>query len=341
MSILKILQGKEKNIWKLEDRINKVHEEIDSNKYLSIDELNSLSNSIAHLKYNMNKGSLKKAIKDNNRNLNYSDVGSLISKIDNYRNDKYDVNINDNKYVNEINQIYNNKELNGNKFYYLNDRFSEIETRIDKIDTNDCSLKDIDSLNYILISMQKDSYMKQKSKKDKAFYETKKKLEKKIKNTINKSQKNLNQYTKSYHLDDEEIEEAKDNKVTIGNKKRYSNQNLKKNNYNNKLNENEIEEIATEIDNEYDNEVSKSLGSMAKWLKYGMIGVLGLCGYELGSQYIGNQKHDKNHVIQNKEEKNDNEIKNDTLLIDDFNYENDFDSLINDTKNELKEKIKE
>ena len=309
MSILKILQGKEKKIWKLEDRINKVHQEINSSKYLSLDELNSLSNSIAHLKYNMNKGSLKKAINDENRNINYLEVNSLISKIDNYRNEKYDVNINDNKYVNEINEIYNNKKLGENKFYYLNDRFNEIEKRIDKIDTNNCSLKDIDSLNYILLSMEKDSYMKQKAKKDNQFYETKTKLEKKIKNVINKAQKNLNQYTISYHLDDEEIDEAKDNKIIL---QQSENVNEETENY---------ESLDKQI-KKYDSFMASKLKGFLNIGKAFMIGLLGLTAYELGSNYFNNNETNNEineEVVEEVIEANNENIEyKDTLKLDDF-----------------------
>lgn len=325
MSILNILKGKKRKFWKLEDRINKANEEIDSKKYLSIEDLNSLSNSIAYLRYDMNKGSLKNAINNKNRLLNFNQVDSLISKIENYRNQKYDIEINDNKYVNEINEIYNNKKLGKNKFYYLSDRLEAIDERIDKIG-NDCSLKDIDSLNYILISMEKDSYMKQKSKKDKQFYETKKKLENKIKNTIYNAQKNLNQYTKSYHFSKNEIEEAKKNKVTIFDKNKE---------------ENHVKQIANEIDNEYDNQISKTLGSMTKWLKYSMIGVLGLCAYEIGSQFIENKKYNNNNVIEINNEQKKDELKDDTLLIDDFSYKNKIDSLKNKMIHQLKETINE
>jgi lipoprotein-anchoring transpeptidase ErfK/SrfK len=318
--IEKILKGEDRKIWKLEDRLKYVENEINLKKKLSLNEINSLSDSIALLKYNLNKGSLKRIVNDKSNNIDNNYVNSIIKKLSDYRDNKYELKKNnDNNNVYEIMEIYSNKKLGENKFYYLNDRLNAIETRLDKIDN--CSLKDIDSLKYILISLEKDSYMKRKAKNDENFSKLKLKIEEKIKNVISKSQDDINKYLKT-NIDD--IDKLKRNKVSIP-----------ENNFPN-INKKQIPKKYDEpkLGNEnhfndpFEEEIYNKSKKTKRLGKFALLSTLGALAFSISSLFY-------------KPIPNENIVFDDTneIMIDKINKPKDTINLIEDMKKDLKKHI--
>ena len=311
MNLLNIIKGQERKYWKLEDRLNFINEDINSNRLRSSKEINDLSETLAEIKYRMNESSLKKIIADTNKKTNYETINSLIIKIETYRNNQYNINNVENEKINEIKEIYNNKQ----KYYFLTDRLNAIDEKLDNINDNDCSLKDIDSLNEMLVHLTKNSYIKQKSKKDENFSKLKNKIEYKIKKIISNNQENLNKYSKTYFPSEQEIEELKNNQVSAHSNENYDNKSYKKksidersnqkilepnknNNNDSNINTNNIsntnyvqnnetlDDNAESFDEKLDLEASRQINKMNKFATYFMAGILGLASYEIGNLFF-------------------------------------------------------
>jgi hypothetical protein len=366
MNLNNILNGKDRKVWKLEDRLTFVNNELNSKRIFSIEELNSFSDSIAYLNYNSKKGSLKNAIKENR--FEQKNIDELITKISNFREKNYnEINIQKNEYVSDILNIYNNKEIDGKKLYFLNDRFNAIEEKLNNVDINNCSLKDIDSLKYVLLSFEKDNYMKRKAKDDVNFSKLKLKMENKLKDVIKKSEISINQYAKSYlPKNEEEIKELKENIVKIPEIKQEKivhqlydenketkpkiiiQENETPNSYKPNLEEQEKNIILQSQKNTFIKEQQEIMPSLKKLYRNSLtaLAIIGsLTLYTVASNLNFKKYFNKNkqtemiieklndNIIGVNNEHKEKEIKNKTIT-----YEHAIDSVVNNLKKELKEK---